>query len=103
MDTYKEFHLPDEKAIRNKPVTIDLNDEYLFKHEYKKNLSAVSPIIRKKTYLSLIKRMKFNSVKEYKDKEFPDKKKNPDSYFYKNRKKWFDYLSIDTSKWIKDK
>jgi len=53
MDTYQEFNLPDEKAIRNKPVTIDLNDEYLFKHEYKKNLSAVFPIIRKKIYLSL--------------------------------------------------
>jgi predicted helicase len=51
----------------------------------------------------LIKRMKFNSVKEYLDKDFPDKIKNPDSHFYKIWKNWFDYLSIDTSEWIKDK
>ena len=51
----------------------------------------------------LIKIMKFNSVKEYLDKYFPDKIKDPVSYFYKIWKNWFDYLSIDTSKWIKDK
>lgn len=51
----------------------------------------------------LIKTMKFNSVKEYKDKDFPDKIENADAYFYKIWKNWFDYLSIDTSEWIKDK
>ena len=51
----------------------------------------------------LVKSMKFNSVKEYLDKDFPDKIINPDSYFYKIWKNWFDYLSIDTSEWIKDK
>jgi predicted helicase len=51
----------------------------------------------------LIKTMEFKSIKEYKDKEFPDKIKNPDSHFYKIWKNWFDYLSIDTSKWIKEK
>jgi superfamily II DNA or RNA helicase len=51
----------------------------------------------------LIKRMKFNSVKEYMDKNFPGKIENADSHFYKIWNNWFDYLSIDTSKWIKDK
>ena len=64
--------------------TISLEDEY----KYNKDL---------------IKRMKFNSVKEYKDKEFPDKIENADSHFYKFWVNWFDYLSIDTSKWIKEK
>jgi superfamily II DNA or RNA helicase len=51
----------------------------------------------------LIKRMEFKSVKEYKDKDFPDKIKNADAHFYKIWKNWFDYLSIDTSEWIKNK
>ena len=56
-----------------------------------------------KYHKDLIKTMKFKSVRDYKNASFPDKLKNAKSHFYKIWKNWFDYLSIDTSKWIQNK
>ena len=51
----------------------------------------------------LLKEMNFKTVQDYLNKEFQDKIKDAESYFYKIWINWFDYLSIDTSKWIKNK
>ena len=51
----------------------------------------------------LLKEMNFKTVQEYLNKDFQDKIKDADSHFYKIWINWFDYLSIDTSKWIKNK
>ena len=52
-------------------------------------------------YYKLVLSYKFKSVKEYLNSEL--KYKNPEIYFNGLWKNWFEFLGIDTSKWINNK
>ena len=96
-----------ELEINNKLVNIK-NNEYLAR--LKINLFS-SGCFGKKMLLEdeynyhkeLIKSKNLKTIKDYNNHNYLEKISNPNIYFFKIWKNWFDYLSINTKIWIKNK